>query len=105
MTAKLIENLEKRLTAQIERINETILEVSSLAAPTPPILTAESITSDIISKLNETEANFVGHVAQIEFGLNNMAINYEVEATKRAKALETLSAEVKFSLLYGVNCI
>lgn len=105
-TAKLIEDLEKRLMVQIEKINGTIYEVTKSVAPTPPTLTAESIIPDILSKLNQTEAQCARQVARIESGLNATAFENKAAATKQTEALKTLSNEVtKLSLLHRVDCI
>lgn len=87
--------MEKRLLAQIETINSTISEVGRCVESTPPTLAAESITSDILSKLNETEAQFAGQVAKIEFGLNAMTMENKAEAVEQAAELQTLFAEVR----------
>lgn len=107
-TADMIENLENRLAAQINQINSTIYEVNRSVKPTPSAAPVKCIMSDIISKLNETEAKFMGQIASVEFGINATAIRNEAEAEKLTKAIETLSAEVRFRRSYvsaKPNCI
>ncbi|XP_046737505.1 nuclease SbcCD subunit C-like [Diprion similis] len=95
-TVDLIERLEAFLETQFKDMKTKMSEMSERTEVTTPPTTPEStLISDIISKINDTEENLIGHVARIDLGVSRMANRSEDNIAVQNEKLQTIINEVQ----------